>query len=278
MLRGLAVALGAAFVFPPPLPAGTVRDPLQIDHFVRLGFPHATVRRSSINAWTQEFAGTRVSDYFRQNSHYVEVIGQPEPDESGNATSVVDDLPPSHRRLAQVKVVSSSIGRNPHPVYVAFFNYTFLDITRCNQCASLAKIAMFQQTGETWQAEIKPLLGPNTAINTAAFTDLTGDGIRELLVEVGSGVNAVSETTLHVFDIANQTLVPLCEVPIRYDSTNSGFDAVKFEKKLDVAKTRATGGRHLVFRVTTFTHDRALLPVPRITEEKVATKNTPPRR
>ena len=216
--------------------------------------------------------GSRESAFFQQAARYFELIGPPAPHEAEHALDILGERPVSNRRLAQIKILSASISRNREPVHTAFTNYTFLDVDRCNQCASLAKITMFRKTKGTWKTESRFLSGPNPTITVATFTDLSGDGVRELLVEVGGGVNAWSQTTLYVFDITGPDLDLLCELPIQYDSANSGFEWLKYEKKLDFAKTRATGGSHLVFRVATYTKGRVRLPSPGITEERVPMK------
>jgi hypothetical protein len=47
----------------------------------------------------------------------------------------------------------------------------------------------------------------------------------------------------------------------------------RYEKKLDLEKTRATEGRNLVFRVTTYTSGEKELPTPVIAEEAVPLRN-----
>jgi len=252
--------------------ADTVRNTALIERFVQLAFPEATARPSTRADWARESAGSSEPDYFRNDSSYFEVIGKPYADELSSATGVLADRPVSHRRLVQVKVISLRAGSSREPVYAAFLNYTFLEIERCNQCKILANVALIHRGDGIWRTETAPLAGPNLGISAAAFTDLSGDAMPDLLIEAEGGVNAWSETTLYVFDVTANTLNLLSECPIRYDSTNSGFDRVKFDKKLDIAKSRATGGNHLVFRVTAFTLGNAILSVPRITEALVPMK------
>ena len=249
-----ALGLAVILLLLPPAGAEVISDRRLIEKFIRLGFPGATVRLSS---------GTSF-----------EVVRQPDEHERHFAGDVTGQQPESHRRIVEVKVISSRIRGSREPLYVALFSYGFPDIPTCGACHRLVKVALIYRNKGQWRTDCAYLEATNPAVDTAYFVDVNGDGIAELLIHAGGGVNAWTETTLHVFDVAGRALHSLGDYSTAYDSTNSGFEKWKYEKKLDLEKTRKTRGTHLIFHVTTFARKNTVLATPEVSEETVPIKPT----
>ena len=152
------------------------------------------------------------------------------------------------------------------------FTYTFLGVTHCEQCWYAARVSLIEWRDGRWRAETEMVGGGRARVKSARFLDLTGDDEPELLVEVDDWVNGSDMTDFHVLSIQGGRLSSLAELMTRADSTRTPFDHERYDKQLDVAKTRATGGRELVFRVTTWWREGVRLRAPEVSEERVAVK------
>ncbi|MBN8730985.1 MAG: hypothetical protein J0L64_10610 [Acidobacteria bacterium] len=252
--------------------AGTVDDPIWVREAVRVSFPGAVVRESTREVWEQVYGNYPDPALFRKPAYYFEVIGKAEDREEGFSISVTGEEPESRRRLVKAQFIVGASGRERRPVYVGLFTYTFLGVTHCEQCWYAARVSLLEWRDGRWRAETEMVGGGRASVKSARFLDLTGDDEPELLVEVDGGGNLLSYSYLCVFSVSGGHLQLLGEVETRFASARSGFNHQHFDTRLDVAKTRATGGRELVFRVTTWWRKGVRLPAPEVSEERVAVK------
>lgn len=252
--------------------AGTVDDPVWVREAVRVSFPGATVRESTREAWEEEGWHPEESPYYLERNTYWEVVGKAGEEEEHYASSVTGEEPDSRRRVVRARFIVGASGRERRPVYAGLFTYSFSGVTHCNQCSSVGRVSLLTWREGRWRAETAQLHGANAGIRSARLLDITGDDQPELFVELGGWVNAMNMIDFFVFDSTGGRLRQIAWVETRGDSTHSGFEHERYGKQLDVAKTRATGGRELVFRVTKWWRKGVRLRVPEVSEERVAVK------
>lgn len=253
--------------------AGTVEDPVWVREAVRASFPGMRVRESTREAWEKVPGNSPDWALFRSLAYYFEVIGKAESQEEGWAISVTGEGPESRRRLVKAQFIVGASGRERRPVHVGVFTYTFLGVTHCEQCWYAARVSSLEWHEGRWRAESEILGEGRARVRSARFLDITGDDEPELLVEVDDWVNGADMTDFHVFSVQGGQLSKLAELTARFDNTRTAFDHNRYDKQLDLARTRATGGRELVFRVTTWWRKGVRLPAPEVTEERVAVKD-----
>ncbi|WP_321477966.1 hypothetical protein [uncultured Paludibaculum sp.] len=261
VVAGLAGILAAAMAADEP-------DPNLLDELVQASFPSASVRRvpeGRCEPRPVESAGGHQRSPFPP---CYQVIAPPVPEELTVATSVLGEEPPGSRRFVQVEVVT-----RPRPTggpqYALLMTYTFPDIDHCNQCGCMGKVALLTQDRGQWKSSVAYLEGSNLTIDRATFVDVTGDGQPELLVDASGGANLVSEGSLWVYDLSGSTLRLKVQVDTAYDSVPSGFQWERFYKRLDPVRSRATGGKALVFRTTVVVRDNRRLEPPEGKDEIV---------
>lgn len=252
--------------------AGTMDDPVWVREAVRLSFPGSTVRESTREVWQEVYGNYPEWALLRKPAYYFEVIGKAEDREEGFAMSAAGEEPESRRRLVKAQFIVGASGRERRPVYVGLFTYTFLGVTHCEQCWYAARVSLLEWREERWRAETEMVGAGRARVKSARFLDLAGDDEPELLVEVDGGGNLLSYSYLSVFSVSVGHLQLLGEVETRFASARSGFNHQHVDKQLDVAKSRATGGHELVFRVTTWWREGVRLRAPEVSEERVAVK------
>lgn len=274
--KALAAALFGSVLLLVPLRAETVRKRSLVERFVRLAFPGAAVRGVDKSVWEKEFQGYSEPEFFRTDAWYFEVVGKPISDEEGVARSVTGELLESQRRLVRAKVISlKKMEPDGATVYAAVFDYTFLGIDHCGTCVFRGGVVLIHKQARNWQIESYYRDGPNSYVLSATFTGLASNGVPQLLVEESYGGSAWWCQILDVFDISQKSLQRVGEHQTSF-SPGGMMSGERYEKKLDLEKTRATEGRNLVFRVTTYTIGEKELPTPVITEETVPLRNLKP--
>lgn len=243
--------------------AGMVDDPVWV---------REAVRESTREVWEKENGNYAEPALYRRRATYWEVAGDARAEESPMDASMPSDVPDSKRRLVKARCIVGASGQQRRPLYAGLFTYSFLGVEHCNQCFSVGKVSVLTWRDGRWVANAEMLGGANASVRSARFLDVTEDDEPELLVEVDEGVNAWYSCGLYVFDVTGGQLRQRAMVDTRADGTHSGFEHERYDKQLDLAKTRATGGHELVFRVTTWWRKGVRLPAPEVTEERVAVK------
>lgn len=185
---------------------------------------------------------------------YFEVLGRPTSVELSAASSMVDDKPPSSRRLVAMRLKTIDGQR------LALFDYTFPDVESCNQCRTVNKIVLFRDNGPI----IYTQSGANTIINDVMIENI-GDGKENKLILISDfGVNAWEAQSIDVYDISGPEFEVLFSAELSGDTTNSGFEHDRRVGVVDWERTRASHGQRLFIRSTIFVEKGKELAVPRI--------------
>lgn len=259
---------GLAWILAMPATAADELSPALLEDLVQASFPGASVRSMPEGRCEPRPAEAVRGGVVRILLPCFQVIAPPVREELTVATSVLDEGPPGSRRFVQVETVT-----RPRPAggpqYALLMTYTFPDIDHCNQCGFMGKVALLTQDRGQWKSSVAYLEGSNLTIDRGTFVDVTGDGQPELLVDTSGGANAVSEGSLWVYEIAGSKLRLKVQVDTRYDSVNSGFAWERYSKALDPARSRATGGRALVFRTSVMVRDKRIFDPPEVKDEIV---------
>jgi hypothetical protein len=248
-----------------PTRAQTVHDRAQLEEFVRLCFPHAKVTR--LKAPKEEHP----NKFFHDSRNFYEVVAPVEPGELQYATGVLDPNTVSTRRLVQAKV---SARRMPsaETIYVVSLNYSFQGVPHPDGGLFTCRLGLIRRANGGWEVKTRDPDGVNPVILNVDFQDLSGNATPELLTTIDNGTMRWQGAWLFIFDISNRTLDRFGSYQIDARSAYSGLSAETgtiYRKELNVSKTRATGGRQLIFRVATFVRDGRLLQKPEMTEEAV---------
>ncbi|QOY86786.1 hypothetical protein [Paludibaculum fermentans] len=262
------VTAGLAAILAMPAMAGDELNPNLLEELVQASFPRASVRSMPESRCEPRPVEASRGGASRPLLPCFQVIAPPVAEELTVATSVLDEGPPGSRRFVQVETVTRARPAGG-PQYVLLLTYTFPDIDHCNQCGFMGKVALLTQERGQWKAAVAYLEGSNLTIDRGTFVDVTGDGQPELLVDASGGANAVSEGSLWVYDLSGPALRLMVRVDTRYDSVNSGFPWARFYKTLDPARSRATGGKALVFRTSVVVRDQRIFDPPEAKDEIV---------
>jgi hypothetical protein len=259
---------GLAWILAMPVRAADELSPGLLEDLVQASFPGASVRSIPESRCEPRPAEAVRRGVTQPLPQCFQVIAPPVREELTVATSVLADGPPGSRRFVQVESVTRSRPAGG-PQYALLMTYTFPDIDHCNQCGFMGKVALLTQERGQWKSSVAYLEGSNLTIDRGAFVDVTGDGQPELLVDTSGGANAVSEGSLWVYEVTGSTLRLKVQVDTLYDSVNSGFPWERYYKLLDPARSRATGGKALVFRTSVVVRDKRIFDPPEGKDEIV---------
>jgi hypothetical protein len=147
---------------------------------------------------------------------------------------------------------------------IAVTQYRFIAATPALSCASVPLLAHLTRRGLQWEVVERRLL-PTThhaAIAGIQLTDLTGDQVPELLLELVTAGAGAHMTALQIYDLSGRRLRQILQTQSRLDSPDD-----RYLQTLDIPASLEKSGRAICFELTQFVRDSKTYSRPRTTHE-----------
>lgn len=133
---------------------------------------------------------------------------------------------------------------------LAVFQYDFRGANPPMSCPSVARISRLVRDHGRWREASNVFLIPthHSSLQRVELRDLSGNGPRELLIELDSCGAGVAESDLVVYSLSHGKFVQWLNVPVRV--VEEGGDS--FMQSLDLVKTRREGALRFCFDRRTY--------------------------
>jgi hypothetical protein len=147
---------------------------------------------------------------------------------------------------------------------LAVLQYRFIAAGSSRDCSTIPLLVHLTRRGPQWEVVERRLLETthHSSIAGIQLTDLTGDGVPELILEPVTAGAGSHMTALQVFDLSGRRLRQILQTQSLLDSPDD-----RYVQTLDIPASIEKSGRAVCFELTQFVRDGKTYPRPRVSHE-----------